>query len=164
VTFNYSPDSFKLGLYLSLLAGVVLTLTLAYVVARRFLLVSGQPRALRRVAKNTVTPIAAQALGRCIDLGFAVVTLQILGPREYGGYAFAGALIGYFAIVTDFGLGTLLTRDVARDPLHFHPLRRDGAQARAHGVEHELVKAKGAAVGALGVARMDAAQPRRACA
>src|SRR5262249_422340 len=48
--------------------------------------------------------------------GFAVITLRILGPASYGSYAFAVVLIGYFSIVSDFGLGTLLTREVAREP------------------------------------------------
>ena len=59
--------------------------------------------------------MAAQLLARAVDLGFAIFMLRLLGPSNYGSYAFAVVLIGYFAIVTDFGLGTLLTREVARD-------------------------------------------------
>jgi len=58
--------------------------------------------------------MAATVVARAVDLGFAVFMLRVLGPVEYGGYAFAVGLIGYFAIFTDFGLGTLLTREVAR--------------------------------------------------
>jgi O-antigen/teichoic acid export membrane protein len=60
--------------------------------------------------------MAAQVVARTVDLGFAIFMLRVLGPVDFGGYAFAGALIGYFVIFSDFGLGTLLTREVARRP------------------------------------------------
>jgi O-antigen/teichoic acid export membrane protein len=39
----------------------------------------------------------------------------VLGPESAGKYAFAIVIIGYFDILTNFGLNTLLTREVARD-------------------------------------------------
>ncbi len=115
VIFSYFPDSFKLGLYVSFLGVVLSLLTASYWAWRRFYDEGIETSAARRVAKNSITPMTAQILARAVDFGFAVFMLRLLGPQSYGGYAFAVALIGYFAIVTDYGLGTLLTREVARD-------------------------------------------------
>ena len=115
VTFSYFPDSFKLGLYLSFLGAVLWVLIAAYWLWQRLYRERPDTSVAQRVVKNSVTPMAAQLLARAVDLGFAIFMLRLLGPSNYGSYAFAVALIGYFAIVTDFGLGTLLTREVARD-------------------------------------------------
>lgn len=119
VTFSYRPVSLRLGLYLSFMGLVVLLLLLAFVGWQR-LHRGGAPAAdgsnATRVMRNSVTPASAQLIARVVDFGFAIFTLRWLGPTDYGAYAFAVVLIGYFAIFTDYGLGTLTTREVARDP------------------------------------------------
>lgn len=115
VAFHYSPDSFKLGLYISFLSAAVLALGLAYRGWRRFYGKAEETSTVRRVVKNSLTPMATQLLNRLIDFGFAIFMLRFLGPIGAGKFAFAVVLIGYFAIFTDFGLGTLLTREVAKD-------------------------------------------------
>ncbi len=115
VTFTYRPVSFRLGAYLSFLGGVLLVLMGGYVVWQRRFSGATPTSAAARVARNSITPLTAQVLARFVDFGFAVFMLRWLGPSDYGGYAFAVVLIGYFATVTDFGLGTLITREVARD-------------------------------------------------
>ena len=116
ITFSYRPVTFRLGGYLSFV-GFVLTLLMGGYVAWQRL--AGPARtdgsAAARVARNSVTPLTAQIIARFVDFGFAIFMLRWLGPVEYGGYAFAVVLIGYFAIVTDYGLGTLITRDVSAD-------------------------------------------------
>ena len=52
---------------------------------------------------------------RMIDFAFAMLMLRILAPEGAGRYQFAVVFIGYMEILTRFGLGTLLTREVARD-------------------------------------------------
>ncbi|MSQ28535.1 MAG: hypothetical protein EXR51_10445 [Dehalococcoidia bacterium] len=115
IRFSYFPDSLKLGVYLSFLAGAGWLLLLGVVVWPR-LAARRELSPAQRVTKNSVAPMLAQLLGRTVDFGFAVVMLRVLGPADYGWYSFAVALIGYFAIFTDYGLGTLLIRDVARAP------------------------------------------------
>ncbi|MBI4300128.1 MAG: oligosaccharide flippase family protein, partial [Chloroflexi bacterium] len=115
VTLRFSPDSFKLGLYMSILSLVLVLLMLGYGLWSRIWRESMEASAVRRIAKNSVTPMAAQITGRILDFGFAIFMLRLLGPTNAGRYAFAVFLIGYFLILTDFGLGTLLTREVARD-------------------------------------------------
>lgn len=71
----------------------------------------------RRVLKNSLTPIVANGINKGMDLAFAVVMLHYLGPEANGYYALAALLVAkYLATVTDFGLSTLATREVARDP------------------------------------------------
>ena len=50
---------------------------------------------------------------RLIDFAFALLMLRILQPEGAGRYAFAVAFIGLAEIVTRYGLGTLVTREVA---------------------------------------------------
>jgi len=59
--------------------------------------------------------MALQLLNKVVDTVFAAFTARILGPAGLGAYAFAIAIIWYFIIFSNFGLGTLLTREVAKD-------------------------------------------------
>jgi O-antigen/teichoic acid export membrane protein len=71
----------------------------------------------RRVLKNSFTPIVANGINKVTDLAFAVVMMHYLGKEGNGYYAFAALLVAkYLATITDFGLSTLTTREVARDP------------------------------------------------
>lgn len=116
ITFSYAPASVRLGFFLSLLGAAAWLFIAGYWTWQQFHLERASVTTIQRVVKNSVTPLAAQVLARVVDLGFAVVMLRLLGPTSYGAYAFAVVFIGYFAIVTDYGLGTLLTREVSRDP------------------------------------------------
>lgn len=71
---------------------------------------------IRRVAKNAAIPMAASLLNKLLDFGFAIFMLRTLGPTEIGRYTWAVLVVGYFDILMNFGLGILLTRDVARSP------------------------------------------------
>lgn len=115
IIFRYNPFSFKLGAFFSLISGLVLVLGLVVVVGRR--LTPGFERAgtTGRVAKNSVTPMATQLLNKAIDVVFAMLMLRVLGPENVGKYTFAVIVIGYFEILTSFGLNTLVTREVAKD-------------------------------------------------
>jgi O-antigen/teichoic acid export membrane protein len=70
----------------------------------------------RRVAINSLAPFGATMAGRVLAWGMAVVMARTLGPEGTGAYAFAVNLWLYASIVADFGLGTWLTREVARAP------------------------------------------------
>jgi O-antigen/teichoic acid export membrane protein len=115
VRFKYTPMSFKLGLYGSFMAVIVLILLLAYWLWGRFYRESADDPIVKRVAKNSLLPMGLQLLNRIIDFAFAMLMLRILAPEMTGRFDFAIAFIGYFDIMVRFGLGTLLTREVARD-------------------------------------------------
>ncbi|MBI2940420.1 MAG: oligosaccharide flippase family protein [Chloroflexi bacterium] len=114
VEVRYNPDSFKLGLFASFLAAIVVALVGAYPLWRR-LFTSGGESALARVGRNSFFPMSTSLLNKLIDFSFAMLVLRMLGPENNGKYVFAGIFIGYFEIFTNFGLNTLLIREVARD-------------------------------------------------
>ena len=74
----------------------------------------GDTAVRRRFTRNSLTPIAANLADRAVFWAFWIVALRLLGPEGNGEYAFAANLLTYFAALVDFGLGTLVTRDVAR--------------------------------------------------
>jgi len=60
--------------------------------------------------------MAASLLNKAVDLGFALIMFRVLQAEGIGAYTFAGVLVAYYDIVVGYGLATLITRDVARDP------------------------------------------------
>lgn len=117
VRFKYSPDPVKFGLYGSFVGGAVVLLAVALWGWHRLPRerVAEEDAAARRVTRNTVTPIALSLLNRGIDMVFAMLWLRVLGPADAGQYGYAVAIIAWFDILTNFGLNTYVTREVARD-------------------------------------------------
>ncbi len=115
VVFRYSPLSFRVGAFVSFLAALGLGL-LGAVASWRLV---GSPdvaaSAARRVVRNSGFPMVTGLLNKAADFGFALVMFRILQAEGIGAYTFAGVLVGYFDILVGFGLGTLITREVARD-------------------------------------------------
>jgi O-antigen/teichoic acid export membrane protein len=76
------------------------------------------PSAARRVALNALNPFAAQVVTRVLMLGYVVVQYRVLGAQAegvLGDYFLAGLVLMYTSTVAEWGLGTLLTREVARE-------------------------------------------------
>ncbi|MGH2524124.1 MAG: oligosaccharide flippase family protein, partial [Anaerolineales bacterium] len=118
VRFRYSPDSVKLGGILTFTAGVTLLFGLGMWTWRYFYEESAVNSTARRIAKNSLAPMALNLMNRGIDLIFAAFYLRVLGPDDVGKYYFAVVVFGWFEIITNYGLNTLLTRDVSRDRAH----------------------------------------------
>jgi len=115
VRFRYSPRSFQLGVYLSFLSFAILVFTLGYWAWGKLYRESEGDSPIKRVAKNSLVPMVLALSNRVVDFAFAMLMLRILQPEGAGKYAFAVAFIGMVEILTRFGLGTLVTRDVAAD-------------------------------------------------
>jgi len=115
IRFKYTPMSFKLGLYVSFLAVVISLLLLGWWAWGRIYRESVADSPVKRIAKNSLAPMTLALTNRLIDFAFAMLMLRILAPEGAGRYQFAVVFIGYMEILTRFGLGTLLTREVARD-------------------------------------------------
>ena len=116
VRFVYSPRSVQLGIYASFLAVITLMLLLGFWAwGRYYREVEDEHAEVRRVAKNTGVQMILSLLNRGIDFAFAMLRLRILAPVGEGSYAFVIAIYGFFEVVVRFGLGTLLTRDVAQN-------------------------------------------------
>ncbi len=72
---------------------------------------------VRRVFKNSAVPFAMRLIVRALDMAFFIILIRTLPEAEVGAYFLAAMLVGqYLATITEFGLGVLLTREVAQDP------------------------------------------------
>ncbi|MDP6348887.1 MAG: flippase [Chloroflexota bacterium] len=78
--------------------------------------VSSEHAVTRRAARNSAMLLVTTLGDRVLFWGFWIVALRLLGPEGNGQYAFATNLLVYFAAATNFGLSTLVTREVARRP------------------------------------------------
>jgi O-antigen/teichoic acid export membrane protein len=115
IRFRYSPMSFKLGVYATFMSFVVIVaITGIWLWGRLYREQEGDP-VIKRVIKNSMTPMATSFLNKIIDIAFAMLMLRILGPEGAGKYGFAIVVYAFLEIVTNFGLNTLLTRDVSKD-------------------------------------------------
>jgi O-antigen/teichoic acid export membrane protein len=115
VRFRYSPMSIKLGVYGSFMAGVVVLAGVGYWLWSRLYREEEEAPLIKRVIKNSMTPMATSFLNKVIDTAFAMLMLRILGPEGAGKYGFAVVVYVFLEIVTNFGLNTLLTREVSKD-------------------------------------------------
>ncbi len=115
VRLVYSPMSFKLGLYTTFLAAMTLLLLAVYWSWFKFYRPERSAGEVRTVAKNSLVPMGLSLANKAIDFAFAMLYVRLLGPVGTGQYAFVVAIYGFFEILSRYGLGTLLTRDVAAD-------------------------------------------------
>ncbi len=114
VVFKYFPDSFSIGMLGSFLAVFCIVAGAGAWGWRRLGSRLEKATPVQRLAKNVSMPMAVQLLNRLMDFGFAIFMLKTIGVENAGKFAFAVVLIGYFVVLTDFGLTTLTTREVAK--------------------------------------------------
>ncbi len=115
IRFSYSPDSVKIGLFTSFLAGMVLLFLAGLYLWRLFYRDADESNTVRRVAKNSFAPIVLNLFNQAIILGFAAVVARILGPQGSGRYDTAVAVYLWFETIVSFGLDAYLIREAARD-------------------------------------------------
>jgi O-antigen/teichoic acid export membrane protein len=121
VRFVYTPMSFKLGLYTSFVAVMSTLLLLLYWLWGRYYRPEpaeegdSQRREVRVVAKNSLAPMFLNLANKVFDFAYAMLYVRLLGPEGTGKWYFVVAVYGVFEILSRYGLGTLLTRDVSAD-------------------------------------------------
>ncbi len=115
VRFKYSPAPFQAGLFATFVALVALLFSAAIYLWRYVYRESMASSPVQRVAKNSLVLTGFNLGARLIDMAFALLMLRVLGPEGAGKYYFAIVIVGWFEILTNFGLNTFLTREVARD-------------------------------------------------
>jgi hypothetical protein len=116
VRFDYSPASFQLGAFASFVTGMLVIFLALLWLWNTFVRETAEQDSARRLVKNSLAPIFLNLFNRGIDFAFAFIMLRILGPSDAGIYYYAIVVFGWFDIFTNFGLNTLLTREVSRDP------------------------------------------------
>lgn len=115
VRFRYSPLTFKLGGLTSAMAGIILVFAFGVWGWRRFYDPQQPMNGTRSLAKNSLVPTVLNLLNRSIDFLFAAFYLRVLGPADAGSYANAIAVAGWFEIISNFGLNTLVIREVSQN-------------------------------------------------
>lgn len=115
VELRYSPMSVKLGLYASFVGLVVLFLLAVYAAWARFVRI-GDDDAVGRIAANAAGPIGAALVTKVLQFVYAALFMRLLGPEAAGRYYYAITVYGLVEIVTSFGLGVLVAREIARRP------------------------------------------------
>ncbi len=73
--------------------------------------------AARRVAANALNPFAAQIATKLLMLGYGIAQYRFIGGGKghLGDYFLAALVFLYTSTISDWGLSTLLTREVAKD-------------------------------------------------
>lgn len=115
VRFRYSPLTFRLGGLTSAMAAVILLFAFGVWGWRRFYNPTQELSNVRSLAKNSLVPTLLNLLNRFIDFLFAAFYLRVLGPADAGAYFNAIAVAGWFEIISNFGLNTLVIREVSQD-------------------------------------------------
>ncbi|HID89548.1 MAG TPA: flippase [Anaerolineae bacterium] len=114
VRFKYSPNTVKVGAFVSFIAGMVVLFLIGLYLWRFFYREEDDASTVRRVAKNSLAPIVLNLFNRLIDFAFAALMARILGPVGNGRYATAVNIYLWFEVVVNFGLDMYLMREVAR--------------------------------------------------
>jgi len=118
VRYKYTPLSMKLGGIVSFIAGVILLFGLGVWLWRYSYRESASDSTARRLAKNSLAPMALNLINRGIAFVFAMFYLRLLGPAEAGQYGLAIVVWTWVDIVTGYGLNIFLTREASRDRSH----------------------------------------------
>src|SRR3989344_2430501 len=67
------------------------------------------------IIKNTFWLFLAEGINKGLMFVLTIIIANYLGVNDYGKFSFAFAFVALFSIFSDFGLSTILVRDVTRD-------------------------------------------------
>jgi len=71
---------------------------------------------VRTFVRNSLSRVASQGAGKVSLFLWTTILARALNPAGFGAYVYIAAVTGIIGIVSDYGLGNLTTRDVARRP------------------------------------------------
>src|SRR3989338_237748 len=69
----------------------------------------------RRIAFNFVSLSLSEIVAKALQLFIFVYIARSYGKSDFGNFGFAIAFSAIFAVLTDFGMSSLLIREVSRD-------------------------------------------------
>lgn len=72
----------------------------------------------KTIMKNSIVLLLSQIITFAIGFAYITYTARYLGVEEFGAFSFAIAFSGIFTIFIDFGINTLVVRDLSRDKSH----------------------------------------------
>ena len=67
----------------------------------------------KRIIDNILSLFSLQGLNYILPIISFPYLTRVLGPENFGLIAFAGAFIGYFQILTDYGFNLSATREIS---------------------------------------------------
>ena len=70
----------------------------------------------RQVAYNTVVQVASKGITTIIGVLTLGLLTRYLGAKGYGEYTTIFAFLGFFAVIADFGLFSIIVREIAKRP------------------------------------------------
>jgi O-antigen/teichoic acid export membrane protein len=115
VRFKYSPDSVKVGAFVSFIAGMTVLFLIGIYLWRFFYREEDDASTVKRVAKNSIAPIILNIFLRAIEMAFAMLMARILLPAGTGRYAWAANVYLWLDTIANFGLEMYLMRETACD-------------------------------------------------
>ncbi|MGD9029378.1 MAG: oligosaccharide flippase family protein [Anaerolineae bacterium] len=115
VRFRYSPNSVKIGAFMSFIAGMTMLFLAGLYLWRTFYRAPEDANTVQRVAKNSVAPMVLNFFNRLIDFAFAALMARILGPGGMGRYFTAANIYLWFDTLANFGLDMYLMREVSQE-------------------------------------------------
>jgi O-antigen/teichoic acid export membrane protein len=115
VRFKYSPDTVKVGAFVSFIAGMGLLFLVGLYLWRFFYREEDNANTVKRVAKNSIAPIILNLFIKAIDFAFGMLMARTLGPGGVGRYVWAVQAFLWFDVVANFGLEMYVMREVACD-------------------------------------------------
>jgi O-antigen/teichoic acid export membrane protein len=83
--------------------------------------INGRPES-RRLALNFLTLSAGEILAKLLTFAAFFYLARVLGPEGYGGLEFTLAVMMFFTLPADMGLGAYAVREVAKDRRHAQQL------------------------------------------
>ncbi|MGJ3238337.1 MAG: oligosaccharide flippase family protein [Anaerolineae bacterium] len=83
-----------------------------------------------RLGRNTMALLVSNGGSALLSFGLSVLIGRWLGESGLGIYASVLAWVFPLSLITEFGLGTLITRDVASEPQQAHAYLRASVSAR----------------------------------
>ncbi|GAB5490322.1 MAG: flippase [Phototrophicaceae bacterium] len=84
----------------------------------------------QRLSKNTLALLLSNGGSVILSFVLSILIGRLLGEEGLGVYASVLAWIFPLSLVTEFGLGTLITRDIAQNPQNAHAYLRASVSAR----------------------------------
>lgn len=116
VRFVYSPASFQVGLFGSVISVAFIVFLMGAWFWRSYVGINTEDSSgVAKVARNSFAPIILNLFNRTIQFFFAIVMYRLLIPLDIGIYNLAVVIFVWFDIFTNFGLDVFLIREASQE-------------------------------------------------